>query len=135
MKESTKKLKGSAYRDAVLHWHKSLGDDLYISDIDLVLVELDGDVLKAVIDVKSLRDDNISTTQEALYGWFIKHGIDVYLLTCLSSTTVFCEHCGRTDVFIDADTNVKLTNYATGQVKFFTKTEYVAWERKKRGLT
>ncbi len=124
-----KHLKGSPYRDAVKHWHKTLPNDLYVCDIDLALISFDGESVKAILDVKSRNDHKISTTHERLYDWFIKQQIPVFLITVEHYDKIYCEHCGKHDVVIAEDSDVTITEYTTGESRTMSRDEYIEWER------
>lgn len=126
---TTKHLKGSPYRDAVKHWHKTLPDDLYTCDIDLALLGFGDSPVKAILDVKSRDDHRISTVHEKLYDWFIAQDIPVFLITVDKYEKVYCELCGKHEVVIAKDSDVIITEYATGLMRVMGRDDYIKWER------
>lgn len=126
---NTKDLKGSPYRDAIKHWHKTLPNDLYACDIDLVLVSFGNSTIKAILDVKSPNDNQLSNTHKQLYNWFVVQEIPVFLITVESFERIKCDHCDNYEIIIDVDSDVTITEYGTGESCIMTRGEYINWER------
>ena len=80
MDERKRALKGSPALDAFKQWHKTLDDDLYASDFDLVLVSKKPARIIAVVDYKR-PGDCVSFAEGVAYDDLIMRGIPVYIVT------------------------------------------------------
>lgn len=131
---ATKQLKGSPYRDAVKHWHKTLPNDLYACDIDLALIGFSSldEPVEMILDVKSPKNHDLSNTHKQLYDWFISNDIPVWLITLESYTKVYCEHCDNYEIVIAEDSEITVTEYISGGSRTMTRSEYIIWERQWR---
>lgn len=131
MDNSIKLLKGSAFRDAVKAWHKTLGSDLYACDLDLVLVRFSANALAACLDVKK-PGDGLTGTHRAVYDTLESLGIPVYLIAPLKYQTVFCQVCGKSDIEIEESSSILVTRYIDNKSREMTREQYILWERSLR---
>lgn len=137
MDTAKQQLKGSAYRDAFLHWHKQIPDSrkLYGVDIDFALIEF-GSGIVACLDSKSPDDKFLTNTHREAYQWFEDRGIPVYLITLYNLNHKKCMHCGKDDVTIGFNSKISIARYSTGEVlELDNVMAYLRWERNLRKET
>lgn len=97
------------------HWNltriKPEYKTLYVSDIDRIWIEYDlrGNEMIGVFDlkVKGFYDRAISPTEKAIYDWFLKQGVKVYIVYIKMKEKVF-----------------QVINYKTGEEKILEDLEY-----------
>lgn len=138
---------GSPAGQAFKNWHKTLGDDLYASDVDLALVQ-NGDII-AFIDFKANETDRATARGKSLtYGQLV-------LYNCLAvlAYKVFivkadwsgsrCGNCGNGVKSVGGFSNFTIEQFEFSDkipynrkivLENGTAEQYLLWERNLRGI-
>jgi hypothetical protein len=102
------------------HWkmNSTLLKDCHLTDIDKIWVEMRYGKPVAVCDLKR-ESDTITKTEENLYSWFIKNGLQVFIVKPLN-------YSGEINLF----TSWEVERYSDKVKKIFSCEEYCAWLRR-----